>query len=360
MKKVLIVNPFGIGDVIFSTPLIEIVRAHYGDCFIGYVCNKRAYEAIRANPHIGRIFIFEKDEFRAIWQRSKMECVRKVRMLLRSIRLEHFDVAIDLSLAYQYSMFLKLIGIKKRVGFNYRKRGKFLTDKIDIDGFNEKHVIEYYLDVLGLLGIDVKRYAAVPKVYIGEADRRWASAYLSENGLGPADTLIGIIPGCGASWGADAKYRRWSGADFAAAADRLAERCRARMIIFGSPDEVPLCRDVVKAMRHDPIVSCGKTSVGQFLGLLERCALVVTNDGGPLHMAVGLGVKTVSLFGPVDEAIYGPYPLSSREHIVVSAKGLLCRPCYKTFKYSPCDTRECLAAITVDDVVRSAEVLLQR
>ena len=50
--KILIVNPFGIGDVIFSTPLVEVLKARFSGSRIGYVCNARAYEVIKTNPFL--------------------------------------------------------------------------------------------------------------------------------------------------------------------------------------------------------------------------------------------------------------------------------------------------------------------
>ena len=76
-------------------------------------------------------------------------------------------------------------------------------------------------------------------------------------------------------------------------------------------------------------------------------------------MAVGVGTKTVSIFGPVDEKIYGPYPGDS-DHVVVSKKNLPCRPCYRKFKYSICERRECLDTITPEDVLDAVDKVLAK
>ena len=73
-----------------------------------------------------------------------------------NIKKRKFDLAIDLSLGYQYSLFLWLIGIKKRAGYNYRRRGRFLTHKIDISGYEDKPISDYYLDLLKFLDIKPK------------------------------------------------------------------------------------------------------------------------------------------------------------------------------------------------------------
>ncbi len=355
--NILIINPFGVGDVIFSTPLIEVLKDNYPDSFIGYICNKRAYEVIKANPHLNKIFIYEKDDYRITWQKSKIECIKKVLNFLKEIKKEKFDVIIDLSLGYQYSMFLKFIGVRRRLGFNYRNRGRFLTAKVNIDGFNDKHVIEYYLDILKLLNIDTTKYKLKPKVYLTKDDTIWANGFLRDNNIKKEDLLIGIIPGCGASWGMDAEYRRWNKEKFAKVADYAIGRHNAKVVLFGDSKEIRICEDIQRLMKNDVVVACGKTTLGEFIGILSMCKLVITNDGGPLHMAVGLGIKTVSIFGPVDETVYGPYPLDSN-HIVISKKEMPCRPCYQKFKYKMCQDRICLKNIKTEEVTEAMDRLL--
>ncbi|MCX5677925.1 MAG: glycosyltransferase family 9 protein [Candidatus Omnitrophica bacterium] len=359
IKKILIINPFGIGDVLFSTPLVEILKSRYRDCFIGYVCNKRSYEVIRSNPKIDKFFIYEKDDYRKAWERSKMGCLRLIWDFLMTLMRERFNIAIDLSLGYQYSLLLGLIGIRERFGFNYRKRGRFLTRKIDIDGFNEKHVVEYYCDILKFLDINIRDLKPSPKVYITNEDIAWANDFLKANGVTESDSLIGVIPGCGASWGADARHRRWDSDGFAKVCDGLAERYGAKVVLLGDSHETEICDNIQSKIKSKAIMACGKTNLRNFLGLINRCKLIITNDGGPLHMAVGLGLNTVSIFGPVDENIYGPYPMS-KDHIVISKGDIPCRPCYKKFKYKICEDRSCLKSIKADEVLEAAGRFLSK
>ena len=356
IKKILIINPFGIGDVVFSTPLIEILKNRFPGSFIGYLCNRRVSELIATNPKLDTVFVYEKDEYRDAWQRSKIECSKKIWAFLMTIKKERFDISIDLSLGYQNSMFLKLIGIRRRLGFNYRDRGVFLTDKITVKGFDRKHVVDYYLDVLALLIPDIKRYEAEPKLYASPAEIEYADKFFKSAGIEDRDMVIGLIPGCGASWGLDANQRRWDKANFAILADRLIEKYGAKIMLLGSAKETAICDAVQRSMSKNVINHCGRTSMTELVGILAKCKAVVTNDGGPLHMAAGLGVKTVSIFGPVDESIYGPRPAAY--HLVMSKKDLACRPCYRNFKYSKCDNRLCLSGITVDEVLDACEKAL--
>jgi len=101
----------------------------------------------------------------------------------------------------------------------------------------------------------------------------------------------------------------------------------------------------------------GKLNLEELAGVMSELKLLICNDGGPLHMAAALGVKTVSIFGPVDEVVYGPYPPDVK-HVVVK-KDLPCRPCYKDFRFAGCsNNRKCLQDITVGEVFEQVKGLL--
>ena len=145
MKKFLIINPFGIGDVLFTKQVIRAIRDNYPDAFIGYWCNERVEGLFKNNPNINKIFAFSMGDFKRVRHESVTEAGSRLIRVLRGIRRERFDISLDFSSEHRYSLLAKILGIKRRVGFNYKNRGRFLTDKIDTNGYSSKHVVEYYL-----------------------------------------------------------------------------------------------------------------------------------------------------------------------------------------------------------------------
>lgn len=350
-ERILIINPFGIGDVLFTTPLIESIKDGFKDCRIGYLCNRRTEPVLRANPGIEWVFVYEKDEFRDILKRSKTGYIKKLVSFVMEIRRRKFDAAIDLSLNREYALICMLAGIRTRIGFNYRNRGAYLTKRVDIDGYSGKHIIEYYLGLLGLLGI--KPSSKGITLYIPDSDREWAGKYLAGNGVGKDDLLVGIAPAGGASWGKDAAIKHWRRDGYARVADRLADEAKAKIILFGSAAESAICDGIKAAMHNKPIDAYGKTSLLQAAALMGMCRVVIANDGGPLHLAAGAGAGTVGIFGPVDEKVYGQYPYGSGRHRIIKEE-VSCRPCYKGFKMRDCNDRICLDRVDPDDVYRAA------
>lgn len=355
--RILIVNPFGIGDVLFSTPLIRAVRHAFPASRIGYLCNRRTERILRENPFLDDVFVYEKDEVVTLWRTSWWKGLRHLGGLVRQIRHARFNLVIDLSLGERYSFILRVVGVRRLFGFNYRGRGTFLTDSLPIDGYHEDHVVEHYRRLLRFLGI--RLIEASLELRVSGADERWTDERLAA--LGPANDqlLVGIVPAGGVSWGVDAPFRRWSFEGFAAVGDALVERYGARVLLFGEASDKPSCVTVARFMKHPIIDLSGQTTLGQFVSLLGRMGLVICNDGGPLHLAVSQGVKTVSIFGPVDPHVYGPYETSNDRHQVICREGLPCRPCYHQFKLPPCPyERACLTTITPEEVLEACEAAL--
>ncbi|MCX5715741.1 MAG: hypothetical protein NTV07_02555 [Candidatus Omnitrophica bacterium] len=84
--RILIINPFGIGDVLFTTPLIANLKETLPDCYIGFVSNLKAKDIVLKNPNVDKVFVYEKDRFRKLWKTSKVLCVRQFIKLLAAIR----------------------------------------------------------------------------------------------------------------------------------------------------------------------------------------------------------------------------------------------------------------------------------
>src|SRR3989338_3373361 len=104
-RSFLVINPFGIGDVIFSMTLVEAIRQAHPEAIIGFLCNESTVDLVRLNTSIDHTFVFHRDLFRQLWKKSPLLFFRKLRALLAMIREHRFDTAFDLSLGREYSFF---------------------------------------------------------------------------------------------------------------------------------------------------------------------------------------------------------------------------------------------------------------
>lgn len=113
MKKFLLINPFGIGDVLFTTPVIRAIRDSYPDGSIGYWCNERVKDILKDNKNIDFVFALSRGDIKRMYRQSRLKGIYRFFSLLRSIKKHRFDIAVDFSLDHRYSLLAKILGIKK-------------------------------------------------------------------------------------------------------------------------------------------------------------------------------------------------------------------------------------------------------
>jgi ADP-heptose:LPS heptosyltransferase len=340
-EKILVVCPFGLGDTVFAFALVEALRA--AGATVDFVANERTDALVAMNPSVRRRYVFNRDRLRGLWRSDRRGFRRELGALLGPVRRERYDAAFDLSLGREYAAVLALLGVRRRIGYDYRGRGFFLTDRVRIAGFGERRVRDWHGDLLERWRPGASAAARYPR--FGRPERR--------NGRGP---LVVVAPGGGRSWGRDAAYKQWPAERFGDAARALAERRGARVVVAGDAEERGLCEAVARRAGPGCEVLAGQP-LARLAATLREADLFVGNDGGLLHLADLFGVPFVGIFGPVDERVYGP--ASGETPGAVLTEPVPCRPCYRDFRFPGCPyEKRCLTGIPVERVTEAAERLL--
>ncbi|MDN5751276.1 MAG: glycosyltransferase family 9 protein, partial [Pseudonocardia sp.] len=141
---------------------------------------------------------------------------------------------------------------------------------------------ERFLEATALVGADGP--ARLPRLTVLAAEHEQAARLLP--GDGP---WVALHPG------ATDPRRRWPAERFAAVADQLVAD-GVRPVLVGAADERPVADAVLAAARCAPLDLTGATDLGGLAGVLARCALVVADDSGPLHLAHAVGTPIVGLY----------------------------------------------------------------
>lgn len=343
IRSILIFNPFGIGDVLFSTPLIRNLKEHFPHSSLDYLCNRRTQPLLKNNALLDKVIVFEKDEWRDLARRSKTAFIKRLVSFYHVIRRGRYDVLFDLSLNSQYGLFFKLAAIPMRIGFDYKKRGRFLTHRLPLPaGYCSQHVVRYHLSLLNFLDITPKPYPMA--LAVADYANKSINSLLNKQGFVSERSFVVICPGSGDSWQNTAYYKQWPKEYFARLCQMLIEKEGVKIILCGSSSERPICDYI--ADNVEPILNlCGSIDLNEFCALVDRCAFMVTNDGGPFHIGQALRKKTAVFFGPQNESIYGAYPDESL--CLLLCHNVSCRPCYKAFRFSGCEfDKRCLRDIT--------------
>jgi heptosyltransferase-2 len=269
----------------------------------------------------------------------------------RAWRRHHYDVVVNFEPDIRSNFLAWLSGAAVRTGYRSGGGGAFLTDARAYDP--SRHVGENAEDL-------VTRSLASPT-----GTRTGGSQLLPlavpEEARQRADTLLGgaegRLIGVHASGGRPSK--QWHPERFAAAAETLARRTDATIVLTGSDADRSLVDRVRRGLTDARVIDVvGQLDLPSLTALLARLDLLLTGDTGPMHLADAVGTPIVVLFGPSDPRRYGPRQAPHR----VLRIDLPCSPCGRV-RMPPARCRgrvpECLDGISPDAIVAAATELLQ-
>lgn len=350
-KRFLIINTFGIGDVLFTVPLIKNIKANIPDAYIGYISNRRTAPLLESLPQINQVIVYDRNEFKVVSDRSRLEFLQLILKTKTEIQQGHYDIVFDFSMTWYAGFYCWLAGIKQRVGLNYKNRSIFLTKKVLFSGYEGRHVAQYYQGLLGAVNFHISPQSM--DIAVAPEGCLWAEKFLQDANFLQA-RWIAVFPGGGESWGPDAKFKRWPAEKYAQLITKIMADFNVNIILLGNHAEESLCKEIQSLVKCPLFNACGKTNLLQTLAILKKSFLALVNDGGPLHMAVAAGIKTVSVFGPVDEKVYGPYAGVPGQHRVVTSS-IACRPCYRNFRRAACEHISCVKNVEVGDVFNAVQ-----
>jgi heptosyltransferase-2 len=338
IKRLLIRSTNWVGDAIMTTPTIRAIRKGFPNARISILLKPWVSPVFEHSPHVDTLIIYDGDG------RHKGN-FGKLR-LARDLRKYGFDAAILLQNAFEAALIAFLSGIPVRIGYNRDARQLLLTHAISCTNeIKKEHQTKYYLNILYGIGMDVDDRDLYLR--LSQQDRLRAEKILKKQGLSDDFKWVGINPS--ATFG---PAKQWPIDRYARLADLIIEYTNARVIVFGGPQDTRLGKDISRKMRHRPIDLSGRTTLGEAMALIERCALFITNDSGLMHVAAALDVPLIAIFGSTNSTTTGP--LSSNSRVVQVP--MECSPCLKP--ECPKGHLNCMDQIRVDMIFDVAKEIL--
>jgi heptosyltransferase II len=329
-KRLLVIQTAFLGDAVLTLPFIDALHQRYPSAYITVLCTPEVADVFRQHSGIGDVIIFDK--------RGKDRGIKSIRRIANVLREQSFEVAFIPHRSFKSALFAWLAGIPQRIGFSTSEGRWMLTQRVPFQW--ETHDADRNLMLLQAVGEapPVGRLSLTPDPHASQT----IMEQLRDAGIGPTDRILGI--NAGSVWAT----KRWLPDGFAAVADRAICELGMKVIFFGGPSDRPAVESVLRTMRERPIDWVGKTPLKNLIAAIGRCSVFLTNDSGPMHIAVACGVPTVAVFGPTTREL-GFFPYGSG-HIVVE-KDLACRPCgLHGAKTCPLGHFQCMTTISVDDV----------
>ena len=302
MRRILIVKPSALGDVVHALPFVELLRDRFPRAWIAWLIAPAFAPIVAGHPCVDEAIAFDRRRL-ARGASGFADALG----LGRSLGDRGFDLVIDLQGLLRSALLTYATNAAVRVGFAAAREGAPLayTHRVPFGGTTERHAIERYLDVAEALGCG--RGPVRYRFPVAAADR---AAVRAMTGDAPFAVLLP-----GTNW----ETKKWPIAHYATLATRIDRELELRVVVAGGDDVVGLARRVPNAVDLS-----GRTTLPQLVALLERASLVVANDSGPMHIASALNRPLVTIFGPTNAVRTGPHGRSD----TVICLDLVCSPCY--------------------------------
>jgi heptosyltransferase II len=332
----LIIKIAAIGDTIMALPMVTALRRRHPEAEIAWICSETTADLVKL---LGKIEIITVNE-RRLLRGSPAERTSEVMRLWGKLFGRRFDLAavghtnpllrvLALTASVKQWRALNSIRLKKRL---WAVPGRYHGD-------------EYVRLITGIDGPGAER-AELPSPNLP------LTRSVLPQLQGSLDNLIVLAPGGAKNPIDEQPLRRWPIESYRLVAIELLKR-GFRIALTGAPCD----QWVREAFNGVPFIDLiGKTTLTDQLALFCVCALVLTHDSGPLHIAQLAMTPTVALFGPTNpsEKLRDP----ARVRAIWGGEDLVCRPCYDNRDYAPCADNRCIKEISVAQVLRAIEEMI--
>jgi ADP-heptose:LPS heptosyltransferase len=331
VKKILLIEPFQMGDVLSLTPMIEYLLSGFPKSEI-YVLTKPSSGAIlELDQRIKKVFVTD-----FIWSDygSKKPDLKRIFALykyLKYLRNEKFDIGIDTrgdirsQIILMYLQCKQIIGYRNYLHSNITLRGLLLDKSLKTSTYRHRYL--WNLELLKLLDIrdfTLRLPCFFPKKF---------STFFHKDFV-----LVHI----GGGW----EFKRWQEEKWIELIKHLQE-ANFKVTVIGGTAEKDIIERIQRFFTSSEQISFETTSLVRLVELAASCNFMIALDSGPMNLAVCLGKKVIALFGPGDSEMWQPL---SEGSVFTHKKNLFsCNPCLQIFCKYP--EKNCMASIDVEEVI---------
>ena len=327
--RILVIRRRYLGDLVLLGSVFHNLRLHYPAAHITLL-SERAFAPIgKLHLDVDQVKVIPKSigEWLKFWS-----WVRKV----------GFTQVLDFDNTDKTAIITRLTGAAVRVTYDretnpFRHRWIYTgSAKVSNEFYTSQHITETYLKLLEPVGVPVtsREIRLVPR----EQDLQVVKKYAL--GMGPK---ILLHPG------SRSRFRIWPSERFAAVCDYLQDELNAQVFIVAGPGEHTIAKEIQQKAQGHVVLIDERFPIAQFAALISKFDLFLCHDSGPMHIAAGVGVPVVALFGSQNADIWKPV---GEGHTILQTE-LPCTclpdtpiPCVKSDSYR----NYCVRKLTVDEV----------
>ncbi len=335
IKKIIIRSPNWVGDVVMATPAFRCIRESFPGAQITIALKSYVIKLIEGAPWFDETLLLDKNT--------------PSLAVIKQIRSKKYDLGFLFPNSFSSALMLWLGGVKRRIGYKRDARSWLLTDSVprlsENGRFLPTYMGDYYLRLCAEMGC--KPRSKELELFVSPEAQQRVEEIFERHHLNNGPPLILINPG--AAYGSS---KCWTAEGFARTADLIRERWECNIAVSCAPHELKLATDIISTAKSRVINLVSEIRTLDVLkALVKKCALLITVDSGPRHIAVAFKRPVVTLMGPNDPR----YTASPAEIGQVIRADVDCLACH--LKTCPKDHR-CMTQIKPERVAQVGLELL--
>ncbi|MDP4172995.1 MAG: glycosyltransferase family 9 protein [Bacteroidota bacterium] len=331
VRKILCIKLRGIGDVILSTVVFNNLRKDFPNAKIDFLTESPSKAALEKLPFLNEIIVLDKKR-----KNSSLYYILKVRS-------GKYDLVLDFYSNPRTALITFLSGAKYKAGFPYKGRtyAYNLFGPQDRDKF---HAAKLHLEFLKSIGLS---YSSDELFFsLGQEDISFAENYFNET-FDRRKPVAGISPSGG--WAS----KKCDPEKFAEIADAISRRFSSEILLLWGPGDKSEA-DAIASCMKEKVHLAPATDIRKMGAMIKKCSFIVANDSGPMHIATAVKTPTLSLHGPTDPKLQGPF---GDRHEYLRLDDLDCIGC----NLLDCPKEhECFKNLPVDSVLGKIESLIKK
>ncbi len=341
-RRVVLVLPNWVGDVVMATPAITALRQHFPHAELVGVCRPYVAEVLGGAPWLNELVLWDKRGPRS----------QRTWAVARRLRRQPPDLAVLFPNSLRAAILARLAGCRHVIG--YARYGRYLllhqrlvAPRDDQGRWKPTPQIDLYNRLAEAAGTPPPGYRM--RLFTTQQDEAQAQQVWQRLRLEQYARVVMFHPG--AAFGA---AKLWPVESFAQLARRCVQQLDSAVLVLSGPAEIELARRIVRAARSLHVYELGDVprSIGLTKALVRRADLLVSTDSGPRHFAAAFDRPVVTLFGPTHIAWTETY-YARGVHL---QKSVPCGPCQR--RVCPLRHHRCMRELTPEEVFAAVERLL--
>ncbi len=320
--EILIIHPGGLGDIILSLPAVALIRKQF--------------------PSAGLTIAGNIDHLAVVGKGYAERIVA-----LSTLPLHHLYVSGELpeEEVRFWKSYGRVISWTGSGDIEFAGKLKKIHSNVCIASWHpgpeeSRHVSQLFVDSIGA---EIRSGIRLPPIdIVPDQDARGQGArWLARHGWNGRERLIALHPGAGS------KSKRWPVSRYMDLVQRVNSIRNIKLLIIEGPAEGGLAASIAEALPQNKFIIARSLPLDLLAPVIEQCGVFAGNDSGIAHLAAGLKVPSVVLFGPTLPQHWAP----RGKHVIVLRDARGCEACA-----SGHGDHSCLNNISVEEVISSMQI----